>query len=108
MATMFLFWFLTALDVAGAIVDPPQNIQAWLLWGVSIFFQSVALPVLALVSNRQGDRMEAKIDATHTAAMDELAEIKKLHAENKKEINELKQLHADLKQLMGGNFGNPL
>ena len=78
---MFLFWFLTALDVAGAIVDPPQNIQAWLLWGVSIFFQSVALPVLALVSNRQGDRMEKKLDETHDKVFEVIADLHEIAAD---------------------------
>jgi hypothetical protein len=89
MATMFLFWFLTALDIVGAIVDPPANVQGWLLWGVSILFQSVALPVLALVSNKQGERMERVLRETHDAAMNELKEIKEMHRE----------LHAVVKQI---------
>jgi hypothetical protein len=81
MATMLLFWILLILDVAGAIVDPPSNIQGWLLWGVSILFQSVALPVLALVSNKQGDRMETKLDQTHDASVEILAEVHEIVSE---------------------------
>lgn len=95
MATMLLFWILLILDVAGAIVDPPANVQAWLLWGVSILFQSVALPILALVSNKQGDRMEKKIDNTQTAVMAELAESNKRHDENAAQLAELQQLHRE-------------
>lgn len=81
MATMLLFWILLFLDVAGAIVDPPSNVQGWLLWGVSILFQSVALPVIAFVSSKQGERMEETLRETHDAVLVELAEVKQMHAE---------------------------
>jgi len=92
MATMLLFWLLLILDVAGAIVDPPSNTQGWLLWGVSILFQSIALPVIALVSNKQGERMERVLRETHDAAMSELSEIKQMHKEVRDENAEIRAL----------------
>lgn len=81
MATMLLFWILVILDVVGAIVDPPTTVQGWLLWGVSIFFQSVALPVLALVSNKQGERMEKKLDETHDKTFEVVADLHEIASE---------------------------
>lgn len=101
MATMTLFWLLLILDVAGAIFDPPQNVQAWLLWGVSILFQSVALPVLAFVSNKQAERTEKVLRETHDIAMAEMSMIKEELAIAREERDELRQvlteIHANTK-----------
>lgn len=94
MATMALFWLLLILDVAGAIVDPPANVQAWLLWGVSILFQSVALPVLAFVSNKQAERTEEVLRQTHDLVMAELTLEKQERADMQRLLSEL---HANMK-----------
>ncbi len=104
MATMLLFWLLLLIDVVGAIVDPPANVQGWLLWGVSILFQSVALPVLALVANKQGDRTERVLGDTHDRVMAELAEIRQMHAE-KAESDKARdtKLNEIIEMLRGGD-----
>ena len=76
MSTMTLFWVLLILDITGAIFDPPSTLQGWLLWGVSIFFQSVALPILAFVSNKQSERVEQVLNETHSIVYEELGLIK--------------------------------
>lgn len=92
MATMTLFWLLLILDVAGAIIDPPQNVQAWLLWGVSILFQSVALPVLAFVSNKQAERTEKVLRETHDKVLEEFNMIKEELTLAREERDELRQI----------------
>ena len=99
MATMTLFWLLLILDVAGAIVDHPRNVQAWLLWGVSILFQSVALPVLAFVSNKQAERTEKVLRETHDQVLSEFKELKYLHRAHHAELVELKTLQAEIARL---------
>ncbi len=99
MATMFLFWILLIVDTVGAIFDPPSNLQGWLLWGVSILFQSVALPILAIVSNAQGDRMERKLNETHDKVFEVVADIHKIAADlHDKHIGGREHLKIDRKQ----------
>ena len=96
MAPMTLFWLLLILDVAGAIVDPPANVQAWLLWGVSILFQSVALPVLAFVSNKQAERTEKVLRETHTAVLEELSIVQEELTLAREERDKLNKLMAEI------------
>lgn len=78
---MWTFWTLTLLIALALLLERPAGAQGWVLFVVSIFFQGVALPVLAFVSNQQGDRTERVLRETHDAVLQELAEIKQLHAE---------------------------
>lgn len=81
LSTMWLFWALTLLVFAALLAQTPNGAQGWILFWVSIFFQGVALPVLAFVSNKQGDRMERVLRETHDAVLQELTEVKQMHAE---------------------------
>ncbi len=99
MATMALFWLLLILDVAGVIIDPPASAQGWLLWGVSILFQSIALPVLAFVSNKQAERTEKVLRETHDQVLSEFKELKYLHRAHHAELEELKALQAEIARL---------
>lgn len=105
MATMTLFWLLLILDVVGAIIDPPSSAQGWLLWGVSILFQSVALPVLAFVSNKQSERTEKVLRETHDVVLEELAMVKEELALAREEREDMKKLLKEVhKQTKGGNY----
>lgn len=81
LATMWTFWILSMLIVSTLLIQLPSGAQGWILFVVSVFFQGVALPVLALVSNRQGDRMESVLRETHDAVLDELRELRAMHEE---------------------------
>lgn len=81
LAAMALFWVLNIVIFATLFFQRPHTIQQWLLFFVSIWFQGISLPVLALVSNLQGDRMERIQRETHDTVMAEFAEIKQMHKE---------------------------
>lgn len=81
MSTMLLFWILCILDIGGLFLQTPKGAQGWLLWGVSIFFQSVALPVLGFVADKQGKQTAGLLQDTHDRVMGELAEIRAMHRE---------------------------
>lgn len=104
MATMTLFWLLLILDVVGAIIDPPSSAQGWLLWGVSILFQSVALPVLAFVSNKQSERTEKVLWETHDVVLEELTMVKEELTLAREEREDMKKLLKEVhKQAKGDN-----
>lgn len=89
LATMWTFWILTLLIVSTLLIQLPNGAQGWILFVVSVFFQGVALPVLALVSNRQGDRMESVLRETHDVVLDELRELRAMHEELAARNNDL-------------------
>lgn len=81
LSSMALFWVLTILIFSTLLIQEPVGAQGWILFIVSIFFQGVALPVLAFVSNAQGDRMESLLRETHDTTLDELRELRDMHEE---------------------------
>ena len=102
---MEAFWILVVLTWGSVAISRPAGAQGWDLFLVSIFFQGVALPILGIVSQKQGDRMERVMRETHDAAMeemsllrDEVADIKALRAEEAEEL-------ALLRQMLGGKGG---
>lgn len=80
-ATMALFWLLNVVIFASLFFQRPHTLQQWLLFFVTIWFQGVSLPLIAKVTNLQGDRTEKIQRETHDAVMQELAELKQLHRE---------------------------
>ncbi|SIS88041.1 hypothetical protein [Alicyclobacillus vulcanalis] len=101
LSSMTLFWILTLLIWATILFQRPEGAQGWILFLVSVFFQGVSLPVLAFVSNEQGDRTEAILNETHDTVMSELAELRRMHEEQKAEIAELKTIHRELEAKLG-------
>ncbi len=96
MSTMWLFWILFIACLTAYIVQPPAGAQAQILFWVSIMFQGIALPVLAFVSNKQGNRMQSTLQETHDLAMEEM---KLIHDENSELyaiVEELHQKHDEL------------
>ena len=77
LSSMGMFWALTLLILLALALQRPSGAQGWVLFVVSIFFQGVALPVLAFVSNQQGDRTERVLRDTHDGVLSELAAAKK-------------------------------
>ena len=95
---MWLFWGLTLLVLLALALQRPSGAQGWILFWVSIFFQGVALPVLAFVSNKQGDRMERVLRETHDSVLTELSEIKAMHAAQTEELATLRAINQRLSE----------
>lgn len=100
LATMAMFWVLTVLVLSTLLFQTPSGAQGWVLFIVSIFFQGVALPVLAFVSNKQGDRMERVLRETHDGVLAELADTKAMHAAQAEELAELRSTHNEITALV--------
>ena len=115
MSTMALFWILLIACLLAYVVQPPNGAQAQILFWVSITFQGVALPVLAFVSNQQGDRTERILRETHDGVLSELAAAKERMSTQEQLLAELRSMHAEdrawrerleraLERIAGGNF----
>lgn len=91
MSTMAMFWVITALCLAAFAIERPTGAQGWILFWVSIFFQGVALPVLAFVSDRQGTRVENVLRETHDTVVEELAQLKELHLIEMEELATIRE-----------------
>ncbi|PWI57383.1 hypothetical protein [Sulfoacidibacillus thermotolerans] len=100
LSSMWLFWGLTVLILFALALQRPIGAQGWILFIVSVFFQGVALPVLAFVSTKQGDRMESVLQQTHDATLAELEELKAMHKERDEEIAMLQQQLKDNAQTL--------
>ena len=98
LSSMWTFWSLTLLIGLALILQRPTGAQGWVLFVVSIFFQGVALPVLAFVSNQQGDRTEGILRETHDTVMKELEDLRVMHEERSQELAELRALHEEDRQ----------
>jgi len=71
----------------------------WVQYGVTVFFQGVALPVLGYVALRSGERTEKMIKETHDVVMEELLLIKEELQVAKEERDNLIIIVEDLKKL---------
>lgn len=90
MSSMWLFWALAIVLVVIGIVHPMDNPYNMVMYWISAFFQAIALPVLAFVSNLQGDRAEKIAKDTNRAVMQEL----KLLKEQNEELQKLIKNHS--------------
>ncbi len=95
LSSMGMFWALTLLILLALALQRPSGAQGWVLFVVSIFFQGVALPVLAFVSNQQGDRTERVLRDTHDGVLSELAAAKKRMNTQEQLLTEMRQMHAE-------------
>jgi cell shape-determining protein MreC len=84
LSSMWLFWILAVILVVAGILQPPKGAYEVVMFWVSAAFQAVALPVLAFVSNIQGDRQEKIMRETHDAVMKEIKLLREEQAELKK------------------------
>jgi hypothetical protein len=91
MSSMTLFWILVVLNVGALFLQAPQGAQGWLLWGVSIFFQSIALPLLGYVSDQQGKKSTSLLTETHDTVMEELQDIKDMREKVLEILSDMKK-----------------
>lgn len=97
LSTMAMFYAITFLVLLPLHWQKPQGLVAWTQYVVSVFFQGVALPVLAFVAKKAGDRQEKLLQETHDTVMEELAMIREALQLASEEWDKLKEIVANLK-----------
>lgn len=102
-STKGAFYCLVLLIVAANIINPPADLQAWLLVIVSEFYQGVALPGLGAAQRAEAEETRRLLQETHDSVMAALEEVKATHAAEAEEIAELKEIINLLKSQNGGN-----
>ena len=98
LSTMGMFYAVSLLVVAPLLWQRPQGLVGWMQYGISVFFQGAALPVLGYVSRRAGEGQEKLLLETHDTVMEELALIKQELSLAAEERDALKELMAELGQ----------
>ena len=103
LSSMACFWVITVLVLAVLRFQVPGSPLEWIQYAVQTFFQGVALPVLAFVSKKEGDKSRKMNSETHDTVMNELGEmraIQKINTETHEtvlsELQELKAVHTDI------------
>ncbi|MCL2095235.1 hypothetical protein FWH13_03940 [Candidatus Saccharibacteria bacterium] len=106
MSSMWLFWVLTIVIVVAGLLQPPSDPYMFVMFVISAGFQAIALPVLAFVSNIQGDRQEKVMREVHEATMKELemmrqenAALRKLLSESRRLVKEVDDLDVEVDDL---------
>jgi len=89
LSSMWLFWILLVAIIASYIMQPPKGAFDISLFFISTAFQGLALPVLAFVSNIQGDRQQAQLDHMQKEIHKELKLIKELIGEQQNDLTKL-------------------
>jgi hypothetical protein len=102
LSTMAMFYAITFLVLLPLHWQRPVGMVAWAQYLVSVFFQGVALPVLAFVAKQEGDRTTRLLQETHDATMKELGVLRQLHKGTRAELAELREVHEELRNLVGG------
>ena len=78
---MWLFWLIIVIFIGAYFVQAPLGAYEMIMFFISAFFQAIALPVLAFVSNISSDRLEKKVDTLQTEMLEEIKELKQLVAD---------------------------
>ena len=81
LSSMWLFWIVLVILLVAAFLRPPDNVYEWVMYVISAGFQALALPVLAFVSDIQGEKQKKVIDQTHKAVLAQLEIIQKQQKE---------------------------
>jgi len=89
LSSMWLFWILLVAIIAAYVIQPPKGAFDISLFFISTAFQGLALPVLAFVSNIQGDRQQAQLDHMQKEIHKELKLIKELIGEQQDDLTKL-------------------
>ena len=61
LSSMVMFWVITLMVIVPLFFNQPVGLVGWMQYIVSVFFQGVALPVLAYTSKISGSRTDAII-----------------------------------------------
>jgi hypothetical protein len=90
--SMGAFWFLFFLIIVANAINPPKDVQTFLLVLVSEFYQGIALPGLGASQKAEAEETRRLLQETHDYVMQELTEIKETRAAEMEEIKELKEI----------------
>lgn len=58
LSSITMFWIISFLVIIPLFFTQPQGLVGWMQYVVSVFFQGVALPVLAYTSKMSGQRTD--------------------------------------------------
>jgi membrane protein implicated in regulation of membrane protease activity len=81
MSSMWLFWVLALVILIAGLLQPPDTPYTFVMFVISAGFQAVALPVLAFISNIQGEKQAKMLKETHDTVMKELKILREENAE---------------------------
>lgn len=96
------FWALFVLIIVANSINPPKDLQAWLLVLVSEFYQGVALPGLGSQQKAEAEETRKLLQETHDVVMQELTAMKEMHDSNIQEMAEIKEILSILQTQNGG------
>jgi len=95
LSSMWLFWLIVGIFIVAFTVQPPKGAYEMTMFFMSAAFGALALPVLAFVSNIQGDRQEQLMNKMQDELMEELRIIRELADTNVEELRIAKELAGD-------------
>jgi hypothetical protein len=82
--TVVLFILIPLLSLPSALAS--DDLLTIVSWFAQTFVQLVALAVIQSGQNRQGDRMEKMLTETHSAVMEELADMRQEQTERHQKL----------------------
>jgi hypothetical protein len=98
LATMAMFYGVAFLVLLPLHWQTPKDVVGWAQYVVAVFFQGVALPVLAFVAKLEGEENRKLFMEIHNAVMGELRLIKDLCLKDGMSEEEIeKDCNTDLK-----------
>ena len=100
LSSMIMFYGVAFLVIFILIFQKPNNLVEWIQYIVAVFFQGVALPVLAYTSKKSGDIQANLLSETHDTVMNELKYIKEQQIFSKKEIESQRKIIIELKEII--------
>ncbi|MCL2818818.1 MAG: hypothetical protein FWD41_03745 [Actinomycetia bacterium] len=106
LSSMWLFWILVVAIIAAYVMQPPKGAFDISLFFISTAFQGIALPVLAFVSNIQGDKQQEQLDNMQSEIHKELKLIKELIKDvqdEQKKIESVAHLDTDAPAIEGSD-----
>ncbi len=100
LGSMWLFWILVVVLAVLWIMDPPRDGFEIALFVISTAFQAIALPVLAFVSNQQGDKAARVAKETLSSVKGDIALANETLSEVRKELKILQEQQKSIEQLL--------
>lgn len=71
-------YILSLIIIISVIINPPSNLQGWLLVVVSIYYQGVALSALGSQQKDESTETRKLLQETHDEVLVELQELKEI------------------------------
>ena len=78
LSSMLCFWFILILDLLPLFFQLPVGAVAWMQYIISVIFQSLALPVLAVVAKKEGEHTTKILKETHDYTKQQLKDMQNM------------------------------